>query len=182
MQWCAFVGFPTESGTGSSFSLYDCVAISAGSPQKEGAWAFVRNLLLPNGNTILWDEEYMIPTVNGFSMNRETLEKQLAQKYWVDENGACYLDSNGMPVEYTEYALGVGNPGDIVLIAYLLPPTKAQLERFWDLYNAIDHVTGEDAGLLDIICEQAEPYFAGDKSLEETVKLIQNRANLYVNE
>ncbi len=180
--YASFVGFPTESGTGSSFSLYDCVAISAGSPQKEGAWAFVRNLLLPNGNTILWDEEYMIPTVNGFSMNRETLEKQLAQKYWVDENGACYLDSNGMPVEYTEYALGVGNPGDIVLIAYLLPPTKAQLERFWDLYNAIDHVTGEDAGLLDIICEQAEPYFAGDKSLEETVKLIQNRANLYVNE
>ena len=42
-------------------------------------------------------------------------------KFHAEGGGVCYLDSNGMPVEYTEYALGVGNPGDIVLIAYLLP-------------------------------------------------------------
>ena len=30
--------------------------------------------------------------------------------------------------------------------------------------------------------EQADVYFAGDKSLEETVQLIQNRASLYENE
>ena len=39
-----------------------------------------------------------------------------------------------------------------------------------------------DLGLLDIILEQVQPYFAGDKSLEETVQLMQNRASLYVSE
>ena len=30
--------------------------------------------------------------------------------------------------------------------------------------------------------EAAGPYFAGDKTLDETVRLIQSRAELYVNE
>lgn len=181
--YAAFTGLPSSSGTGSSFSVYDCMAISAGSGAKEGAWTFLRSLLLPEGNTILWDESYQLPTVKGFSMNRETLEEQLATDYYHDvETGENYLDLDGKPVEYSEFALGVGYPEDIVLIAYLLPPNDAQLDRFWRLYNAIDHITGENDDLLSIIAEQAEPYFAGDKTLEETAQLIQNRAKLYVNE
>lgn len=181
--YAAYTGLPSASGTGSSFSVYDCMAISAGSKEKEGAWAFLRTLLLPEGNTVRWDESYQLPSVKGFSMNRETLEQQLATEYFHDvETGENYLDPDGKPVEYSEFALGVGYPGDIVLMACLLPPNDAQLDRFWRLYNAIDHITGENDDLLSIIVEQAEPYFAGDKTLEETAQLIQNRAKLYVNE
>ena len=116
-------------------------------------------------------------------MNRETLETQLECTYWLNtETGEYFLDKNGERVEYSEHALAAGNPGDIILMAYLFAPSEAQLERFWNLYNAIDHLTGEDSELLDIICEQAQPYFAGDKTLEETANLIQRRAQLYVNE
>ena len=181
--YASFVGLPAESGTGSSFSLFDSMAIAAASEAKEGAWAFIRTLLLPEGNTVRWDEAYQLPSVNGFAMNRETLETQLECTYWLNtETGEYFLDKNGERVEYSEHALAAGNPGDIILMAYLFAPSETQLERFWNLYNAIDHLTGEDSELLDIILEQAQPYFAGDKTLEETVKLIQNRAQLYVNE
>ena len=50
------------------------------------------------------------------------------------------------------------------------------------LYNAIDHIGEKDEGLTDLIREQAGAYFAGEKALDETVKLIQNRAMLYVGE
>ena len=39
-----------------------------------------------------------------------------------------------------------------------------------------------DQELVDLVMEAAGPYFAGDKTLDETVQLIQNRATLYVNE
>ena len=39
-----------------------------------------------------------------------------------------------------------------------------------------------DQELVDLVMEAAGPYFAGDKTLDETVQLIQNRAALYVNE
>ena len=181
--YASFVGLPAESGTGSSFSLFDSMAIAAASEAKEGAWAFIRTLLLPEGNTVRWDEAYYLPSVNGFAMNRETLETQLECTYWLNtETEEYFLDKNGERVEYSEHALAAGNPGDIILMAYLFAPSEAQLERFWNLYNAIDHLTGEDSELLDIICEQAQPYFAGDKTLEETANLIQRRAQLYVNE
>ena len=68
------------------------------------------------------------------------------------------------------------------MMAYLFAPTEAQMDRFWKLYESTEQITGRNDALLDIICEQAQPYFAGDKTLEETAKLIQNRASLYVNE
>ncbi len=50
------------------------------------------------------------------------------------------------------------------------------------LYNAIDSYDSWDPDLESIIIETAGAYFAGDKSLDVTVWLIQNRANLYINE
>ena len=68
------------------------------------------------------------------------------------------------------------------MAVYELTPSEAQMEQFWKLYNSIDHVCTEDAALLDIILEQTQSYFAGDKTLDETADLIQRRASLYVNE
>ncbi len=51
-----------------------------------------------------------------------------------------------------------------------------------ELYNAAvpsQHIGPE---LLTIIREQVQPYFAGDKSVDETAALIQNRAQLYIGE
>jgi len=39
-----------------------------------------------------------------------------------------------------------------------------------------------DHEIIDIIVEEAEIYFAGEKSVEETSKIIQSRAFIYVTE
>ena len=77
-------------------------------------------------------------------------------------------------------SFGLGEP--VGMLVFLRSPTREQMERFYALYDSIDHIMEEDDVLLDIIREQAEPYFAGDKGLEETAELIQRRAELYVNE
>ena len=54
--------------TGSFFSLYSRLAISSASEHKDGAWAFLRTLLLPSGNLTGDNCDY-------FPANRADFEK-----------------------------------------------------------------------------------------------------------
>lgn len=184
--YASYVGFPSAGGAGSSFTLFESMAISVSCEAKEGAWAFVRRQLLPYGNVNgYWTASGLPSHFGGFAINRETFEEQMriGMEYWTDPyTGEIFKDANGAPVEYTTRGIGTGYPGDIVLTAYLLTPSEAQMDRFWKLYESTEQITGRNDALLDIVMEQADVYFAGDKTLEETVKLIQNRASLYVNE
>ncbi len=50
------------------------------------------------------------------------------------------------------------------------------------LYEHIDKPYHGDDKIRGIIYEQFPPYRAGDKSLDETIRNIQGRVELYVNE
>ena len=39
-----------------------------------------------------------------------------------------------------------------------------------------------DKAVFDIVQESLGPYFAGDRTLDETVALVQNRVGLYLSE
>ena len=181
--YASFVGVPTGEGTGSSFGLSSRIAISASSQAKEGAWAFVRSLLLPGGSldTEVHDGEQYSSSF-GFPINRSDFETLLEPRWCrVDEDGELILDKDGQPIEApADMPIRFGDP--IVMAAYQMAPSQAQLDRFWNLYNAIDRIGSDDWTLVGLIAEQAQSYFVGDKSLEETADLIQRRVSLYVNE
>ncbi len=60
--------------------------------------------------------------------------------------------------------------------------TKDERQRYESLLNSIDKIDLCDKTIFDIVRELIGPYFAGDKTLDETIQLIQNRVMLYVNE
>ena len=62
------------------------------------------------------------------------------------------------------------------------PLTEADGDRFTDIINHTTQLYWPDDALADIIWDSAGPYFAGDKTLDQTVALIQKRAQLYINE
>lgn len=182
--YATFAGAPAGSGTGSSFDLQDRMSISAASQVKEGAWAFVRTLLLPGGYMQHESFEGMDESfASGFPLNRADFEALLEPRWCrVDGDGEIIPDKNGQPIEapVDNFPVRIGEP--LVMAAYQMAPTQAQMDRFWALYDAIEHMSRDARDLMDIIREQVQPYFAGDKSLQETVELIQKRASLYVNE
>ena len=184
--YSAYVGLPASSGSGSSFSVQDCAAISASSGAKDAAWQMIREALLPSGSYLYLTDNSsgMVSTWDsGFPMNREEFERRLQPQWCVRERtGEYYLDADGEQIEYPIGLAKIGSPAPYMELVYLMSPSQEQMDRFWALYNSIDHVTGDDEDLMNIILEQAEVYFAGDKSLDETAALIQNRAKLYVNE
>ena len=60
--------------------------------------------------------------------------------------------------------------------------TKDELARYDDLVNNINKINLYDCEVYDTAYEVAGAYFAGDKTLDEAVDLIQRRVTLYVNE
>lgn len=171
----SYVGYPNEWGeTGSSFAFTSSMAMSSGCGKKEGAWAFLRTLLLPQGEKAV-SRQYF--PVNQADFARQ-MEKLSTPAYSVDENGEYLYDDRGerieTPVAQESYAGGV----DLTYYA----ATREECDQLLALYGAIDSYIRRDSNLTAIITETAGAYFAGDKSLDETAELIQNRANLYVNE
>ena len=189
--YAVYVGMPSDRGAGSRFILPDWYTgasglwgISAACQAKEGAWAYIRQFLLPSGGgeVVADDVRYM---ANGFPINKADFEAMFAPVWFQREDGEYVLDRDGRRIENPQDITWVPNRffgAEITMILYQLAPNELQMERFWDLYNAIDSVEGSDSTIMDMIQDQAAVYFAGDKSLDETAELIQRRAALYVNE
>lgn len=158
-----FVGFPSEEGLGSVLNCYDKYAISAKSPNQEGAWEFLRYYLTDEYqetvyqmpvNKEIWMEKAMKATEKPYWENQETGEK-----------------------EYYEYSTWLGGKEVI-----LDPMTEDQIQKIYDFVSAVTLTYSYDQSLVDIIQEEAAPFFEGQKTADEVAKIIQGTIQLYVDE
>ncbi len=162
----SFVGYPIEDGSiGSSFYFTFSdrrLAMSADCRDKEAAWEFIRELLLPRYDGMI-DKRISASWPRGIPVNRADYERLIQ----IDMSNAAREESRSM----------YGLPA-----IRCRPATAEERIRYEGFLNRIDKIQIYDDALYNIVYEQAGPYFAGDKSLDETVELIQRRAQLYVNE
>lgn len=203
-QYASYVGFPTLEGSAAGiFSWSAPYAMTAASARKDGAWAFLRELLLPGGAAVpsQYDESGSVidTSIQSFPVNRADFEAFLAAEmeatYFTDkdweilhggqsEDAALILDQDGQPIQ-SPGLLGFSEIGrdPISLCVYHLAARQSDYERFMALYDEVDRFDlGRDEALWDIVETQAAPYFAGDVTLDEAVRSIQSRAELYVGE
>ncbi len=137
--------------------------MSSKSKNKDGVWQFLRYFLT---------EEYQEKDNYGWplSLKQAELMAQKAQKK------PTYEDENGNQVEYDEtYNI---NGVDIVIE----PMTQEEVEEVLGFMQSVDQLYTNNQALIDIISEEAAPYFAGQKNVKEVVDIIQNRVQIYVSE
>ena len=60
--------------------------------------------------------------------------------------------------------------------------TEEDGERFRALIDNTTQLYWPDDELSDIVWEALGPYFAGDRTLDDTLRLLANRVSLYLNE
>lgn len=157
------IGFPSSDGDGSVIWPSLRFALSAKSKNSEGAWEFLRTFLL---DEYQGDLEYGFPLSIKFL--NEQVERAMERPYYTDEK------NNKVEYDETAYINGV----EVVIS----PITReradeivAQLYSFTQLYRA-------DDTLLNIVREEAGPFFAGQKKAPEVASIIQSRVQIYVNE
>ena len=72
--------------------------------------------------------------------------------------------------------------GSSVIILGGKPDGSSYLQEFLEMAES-SHPDNSALNIIrNMILEETDTYFAGDKELDETVKLIQNRVQLYLDE
>ncbi len=163
-----FIGYPTFEGSGLLLSSNGTtVAMHAGSKNKDGVWEFIRFNLSEK-------RQENLPTANGgFPILKSALDKELAEamedEYYEDEDGNQKLTSKA-----------TWSTGDFSVEVYAA--TQEQVDRIREMIDTAQPNARADQKISEIINEEAQAYFDGQKSMEDVAALVQNRVQTYLSE
>ena len=161
----SFVGFPTSVSNGSVLGAGNLsFTISAKSENTEGAWQFVRQFLTQEYQSS--EALYNMPVLKSafLTMAQGATERP----YWTDENGN------------REYYDDIWYINDEELI--LEPFTQEEVDQICQFIYTVDRTAYNNEEIRNIIIEEAEAFFTGQKGVQEVVDIIQSRAQIYVDE
>lgn len=193
-----YIGYPNESGeSGTYLTPSTGLAITASSANKEGAWAFLESFLSADS------ERYSY----GFPSQKSKFEEAKAEavkieyiyEYEYDEDGNLKFDEEGNPVykldeegnpvialdENGEPMIrnsggGIGYGNDWSYDYHI--PTEEEVTRIEELIRIAKPATNSDTDIMNIVNEEAQAFFKGQKSAKDVAGVIQSRVQLYVNE
>lgn len=193
-----YIGYPNENGdSGTYLTPSTGLAIIASSANKEGAWAFLESFLSEDSSRYSY----------GFPSQKSKFEEAKAEavkieyiyEYEYDEDGNLKFDEEGNPVykldeegnpvialdENGEPMIrnsggGVGYGNDWSYDYHI--PTEEEVSRIEELIRIARPATNSDTDIMNIINEEAQAFFKGQKSAKDVAGVIQSRVQLYVNE
>ncbi len=151
-----FIGYPVPEGSGIMLSPINCMGISDQSDNKEGAWEFFAYLLS--------EEQQNRPYRWSLPIMHAGLEK-LCQDAADPSNNEGYSTWG-----YDDFEVEIK------------AATEQQVAQFKELLQNAQNLPNYDVQLDNIIYEETESYFAGQKTAQEVADVIQSRVEIYVNE
>ncbi len=158
-----FIGFPTDTGSGSVLMADQSYVLSAKSKNIDGAWQFIRYYLT---------DEYQSTLEWGFPVIKETFQEKAQEGL----GRPYYLDENGEKVEYDNYFTINGE--DVILD----PLTQEQVDQIVAVVMATEKRGYYNEDIQNIVSEEAAAFFEGQKSASEAAQIIQSRAQIFVDE
>ncbi|MDE7286619.1 MAG: extracellular solute-binding protein [Lachnospiraceae bacterium] len=166
-----YVGFPNKEQKGNLVvSASGSLGMSSKSKYKDGVWEFMKTLI---------EKEYQDSLVNehgnwGFPIRKESLEKQ----FELDMTPNYYEDEDGNQIENPKTTWGYNDFSIEIMAA-----TQEEVDAVKALIASAEKVSGNtDQQIINIITEETEPFFKGQKSAADVANIIQNRVQIYVNE
>lgn len=166
-----YIGSPTSDAKGNIiYPSNGSFAISSKSKYKDGAWEFIKTLL---------EAEYQDSLISehgswGFPVRIASLEKQ----FEYDMTADYYEDEEGNQIENPKTTWGYDDFSIEIMAA-----SQEEIDEVKALIMSAEKVTGNaDQQIINIITEETEPFFKGQKSATDVASVIQNRVQIYVNE
>ena len=106
------------------------------------------------------------------------LKEAMTVEYQKDADGNYVLDENGEKIQVSRGGVGFGDGSTYEIYAL----TQEQADKLLEVINTTDKVMDQNDAIFSIVQEEAAAFFAGQKSAEDVARLVQSKANLYVNE
>ena len=172
-EGCTYIGYPTSEGVGSYMTVNAGYAMSSACRDKEAAWEFLRSFITYDAQQSSWDG---IPL--SLKVYQEKLDKAMTPEYEKNEKGEYVLDKNGKRIQIPVGSIWMEDGSEKMVYNM----TREQADKLWDAITSCEKIWEEDNALYSIVFEQAQAYYAGQKSAEDVARLIQSKALIYVNE
>ena len=171
-----YIGYPTANGTGNmiSFAGDSGYAMSSKSQNKEAAWQFLREFF-----TRKYQEDNVYSLPSRLDVFDERAEEASTVQYQTNGEGKFILDDDGEKIPIVRTTIWNKDTQKVEEVYAL---TEDQVQQIRELILTTTKVADYNQEILDIVKEQAAPFFAGQKTAEEVAKLVQSKANIYVNE
>ncbi len=160
-----FIGFPTATGSGTAAYFDEGLAILSKTTHDAECWKFVKQFVL---------DGYERGT--GFPLVKTELEKVFDES--MQENTVPNV--NGGIVKMAKKSYGERNNPSASVTVYKASKSDVEAVR-----KMIKNISGKHAyhnDIMNVIDEEAESYFCGQKSIEKVADIIQKRIQLYLKE
>lgn len=159
------VGYPSSDGSGASLSTNQNFAIMASSSNPEACWNFISSFFTEEYQTS--DQLYEIPALR--SAFEKKLDDAMKKPYYKDQDG------NKIEYDDTYYVYDK---------EFKIPPLTQEQRDYLEDYilNIKANTYFYDSTIYNIINEETEAFFKGEKSAQETASIIQNRVSIIVSE
>lgn len=167
------IGFPCTEGNGAVMSVFQAFGIAKDCKNTAAAWDFLRGFLT---------EDYQSEDlITGFPVHRAVLEKKAhavtEPQYFRNSDGSFALDENG-----EKQMIPIGSTWDGTSYREIYACSERQVQAVLDVLMNTECMLDANDAVYDIVAEQAKAFYARQKSAEEVARLIQSKANIYVNE
>ncbi len=157
----SFIGYPTLQGTGTAMGgVGEELAINAKSNKQQQAWDFVQYFIQHGYNDVCF------PT---YQKNFDMFITEAMEDTIGEYAGQAYIEPKGIYAHGDDYIeVFAANQQDIDTILTLIEGATSRYKYNTDIQN--------------ILNEEAESYFHGQKDYESVAKIIQSRINIYLAE
>lgn len=169
-QEAQYIGYPTYDGsTCYGISNYVACGMNPNSQVKDGAWAFIEFLVQYRFEESIYE--------HGLFSEKSGLEEQFADAM---EKEYTKVAEGVEPVELPKWNIGYGN-GQVIAEAYAA--TQEDIDALKELIDGASYVYNAGSNSIYMIVQaEVSGYLSGDKTVEETIEIIQNRVQLYLDE
>lgn len=157
----SYVGYPTSTGRKGAYIQANCLYVNQAADKLEGIREFMQFMLTEEAQKLCVAENdcYYLPvrlsTIYDLA-EQERKRAEAAEHPLIYEDGYVTWQEDGLDQE--------------------------QLETLEELLGQAQPYKFYAMGLESILYEELEPYFTGVRSLEETVKILDNRVQVYLDE
>lgn len=159
-QWgddIKYAGVPGAEGSGMALVPINGYGIHSRSEHKEEAWEFIESLFAEERREAVTPDHY-------FSATKDGLEEQFCE---ASGRAYCANEGGGLREQpfFADRSEGVRFYGAM----------EEDIEEIRKVIEEAGLIRREDGAVLDIIREESKAFYAGEKTLEEAAKSMENR-------
>lgn len=154
------IGYPSNEGGKHIINAYSALSITSKSKHKDLAWEFIKSFVNED------EGSYGRDLFNVHKAKTDAIMKKAMEKE---------LDIEGNEVSKMSWGNGQTSVD-------LYAATQEQVDMAYEVIEKASSSEGMDDEVVQIILEECQPYFNNQKSVEETVKVIQSRVNIFLQE